>query len=177
MDPKIFTKRLSNDTNYQRPKQTFTDTLSVNEIKEKLTGYKKVNDVREILIGSHVRYFVKTPDSPKPLFRLGGFLTKFGEDYKYVVLSNGKASWSVQVPTSTFWVKKTVKEMAQDQITESIKPNNDDDKKIEKLNKKLSKALDYIKEKEKETESLKEKLQNIQKATIEDSLKKKKDKK
>jgi hypothetical protein len=61
MDPNniVKTKRLSKDTNYVRPKKTVQDTMSNDEIKEKLQGYKKVDDIKKVLIGSHLRYFAK----------------------------------------------------------------------------------------------------------------------
>jgi hypothetical protein len=165
MNPNFITKRLSRDTSYQKPKTTFQESLSQDEIKEKLKDYKRVESVKEILIGSHVRYFTKTPDSKKPVFRLGGVLTKFGEDYKYVVLSNGKLSWSVQVPTSIFYVKKSLKEMNESS------PNNEE---TEKLKDKLDEMKKLLKEQYNQNQKLKQKLDTVKETAIKEVLKKQK---
>ena len=86
------TRRLAK-SNYQRPKKTYTDTLQTNEgMKEKLKNYVQVDDVEDININTHVRYV--TLKEGKQRFCLGGLLRKIHP--KYVVLSNGTFSWSVQ---------------------------------------------------------------------------------
>ena len=126
MNTNYKTKRFVNDTNYNRPKKTIQDTLTKEDIKEKLKDYKKVDDITKVLIGSHIRYFIKDLKTKKTMFRLGGFLTKFGENYKYLVLSNGQFSWSVQINENTeYWVKINAKEM-QEQIQTELEEIIDD---------------------------------------------------
>ena len=55
------TKRLTKDSGYQRPIKTVQDSLTADDIKDKLKGYKKVSDITKIIIGSHMRYFTKDP--------------------------------------------------------------------------------------------------------------------
>jgi hypothetical protein len=90
----IKTIRLHN-TVYNRPEVTITDTLQ-NEAayRKKLKGYQQVDDIDFVGIRTHVRYFVYDIDEEKWKFRTGGILTK--KHNKYVVLSNGRYSWSVQ---------------------------------------------------------------------------------
>lgn len=91
------TKRLSNiNTNYSRPKITYTDTLQTKElIKEKLKGYTKVDNIDDVAIKTHIRYIIFDKKSSSWKFRTGGLLTK--KHKKYIVLVNGKnQSWSVQ---------------------------------------------------------------------------------
>lgn len=168
MNQNFKTKRLSNDTSYKKPKVTLTESLTPEEIKQKLIDYKKVKDIRDIVIGTHVRYFTKLKGTNKPVFRLGGVLTKFGPDYQYVVLSNGTVSWSVQVPDSTFFAKKSLKEMGNEQITQN---SNDE---VEELKNKLEKMKSIIKEQKNENEKLKDKLDTIKHATIKEQSKKNK---
>lgn len=86
------TRRLAK-SNYQRPKKTYTDTLQTNlAMKEKLKNYVQVDDVEDININTHVRYV--TLKDGQQRFCLGGLLRKIHP--KYVVLSNGTFSWSVQ---------------------------------------------------------------------------------
>ena len=90
----IRTVRLHN-TVYNRPETTITDTLQNEQAyRKKLKGYTQVDDVDYVSIRTHVRYFVYDVEEQKWKFRTGGLLTK--KHAKYVVLSNGRYSWSVQ---------------------------------------------------------------------------------
>jgi len=173
------TKRLTKDTSYVRPKKTVQDIMSNEEIKEKLQGYEKVNDIKKVIIGSHLRYFAPSKDSNKPVFRLGGFLTKFGDDYKYIVLSNGTLSWSVQLNgTVEFWVKlsqKQFQEKIETEVEEKLKHSSNDDKYKEKYRDAKNQS-EYLKklyeEQKKETEKLEKKIKAIEDATKKDKNKK-----
>jgi len=160
------TKRLSKDTGYVRPKKTFQDSMSSDDIKEKLKEYKKVSDVRKVIIGTHMRYFTKDKDTKANVFRLGGFLTKFGDEYKYVVLSNGTISWSVQNNSSTeFWAKMNSKEILKTAETEVEDKDKEQQHVIEKY-KKLKEKNEYmtslLEEQQKQNEKLTKKLKDIE---------------
>jgi hypothetical protein len=114
-------------TKYSRPKTTFTDKLSKSEIMSKLEDYTKTA-VDKIPLGTHVRYFVVNDDGKK-IFRMGGQLTKNDGMPKYVILSNGKNSWSVQASTSIFFKKMSTPEIKQEYETKLL----DKDKKIKEL--------------------------------------------
>ena len=86
------TRRLAKSV-YDRPQTTYTDTLQTNEaMKEKLKNYIQVDDIEDVNINTHVRYV--TMKDGRQRFCLGGLLKKIHS--KYVVLSNGNYSWSVQ---------------------------------------------------------------------------------
>uniref|UniRef100_A0A6C0IWJ1 Uncharacterized protein n=1 Tax=viral metagenome TaxID=1070528 RepID=A0A6C0IWJ1_9ZZZZ len=86
------TKRLSKSV-YNRPETTLTDTLQTNtEMTKKLANYMRVDDIEDVNINTHVRYV--TLKEGKQRFCLGGLLKKIHS--KYVILSNGTFSWSVQ---------------------------------------------------------------------------------
>jgi len=169
MDPSIYkTKRLSRDTGYNRPKKTYQDTLSNDEIKEKLKEYKKVSDIKKVIIGTHIRYFTKDKEGNK-VFRLGGFLSKFGDDYKYVILSNGTISWSVQNNSTTdFFAKMNTTEVAKVAETE-IEETEMEKKKLEDKNKKLKEKTEYmmklLEDSKKENDKLAKKLKEIEDVT------------
>jgi len=114
-------------TKYSRPTSTFTDKLSKSEIMSKLEDYTKT-PVDKIPLGTHVRYFVVNDDGKK-IFRMGGQLTKNDGMPKYVILSNGKNSWSVQASTSIFFKKMSTPEIKHEY---EIKLS-DKDKKIKEL--------------------------------------------
>ena len=81
--------------------KTVQESLSPDEIKKMLIEYILVDDIDKVPLGTHIRYF--SEQNGKKMFRLGGNLTKI--DIEYIVLSNGKVTWSVQKATSTFFKK------------------------------------------------------------------------
>jgi hypothetical protein len=137
------TKRLSADTEYKKTGKSIQQSLSPDEIKEKLKEYSSIETIDEAPINSHIRYFTVDTKGKKQ-FRLGGFLTKIDTDY--VVLSNGKLSWSVQKKNSIFF-----KKMSYDELKEEL---------IDKISSKFEKKLISL---EKENETLKTTLKDIKK--------------
>ena len=118
--------RLGND-GYKRPKKTFTDKLSAEEIKDKLEDYVEVEDIGKVPLNSHMRYFTEKYDEKKKknikVFRLGGFLVNKNNYDKYVILSNvpdtgvinnNKKTWSVNTQKSIFYRKQTIDEIKED---------------------------------------------------------------
>lgn len=152
----MITKRLSNDRNYVKPGQTYQQTLSNQEIKEKLKEYKKVDDIRKVCIGTHCRYFTYDPKTKEKLFRLGGNINKIDPEGRFVVLSNGTLSWSVQIAGTLFYQKMTESEY-KDELKKEIKKevmtemNDGDDETadMKKQIKMLAKKLEGYQELEK----------------------------
>ena len=138
-------KRLTSDKNYKRPEKTYQDTLTNQEIKEKLKEYKKCKDIRQVSIGTHIRYFTTDTNNQK-VFRLGGTLNKVDPEGRFVVLGNGKLSWSVQIGGTQFWQKMSEaefkeelkKEIKKEMATEDF---SSVDPMIEKENKDLKKEI------------------------------------
>ena len=62
-------------------------------MQEKLKNYERVDEIEDVAISTHVRYVTLDKDK-KQVFRLGGLLKKIHS--KYVSLSNGTFTWSVQ---------------------------------------------------------------------------------
>jgi hypothetical protein len=129
MSNKNITKRLSRDTSYKKTAKSYQDKLSPDEIKQKLEEYKQVEDIDEINLNSHLRYFSFNPKTGKKQFRLGGILTKI--DKEYVILSNGNLSWSVQKKNTVFFVKMNFTDL-KNELIEKI--SRKFEKKIKKLN-------------------------------------------
>jgi hypothetical protein len=133
-----FKKRLGADESYQRPKKTFQEQLTAEEIEEKLQSYVKVDDISEVPLNTHIRYFSKN-DRGEYVYRSGGFLHR-KNDERYVILTNGKASWSVQVANTIFYRKLSqVEEM--DALKESFQKEL---LKHKTLIKKLKKKIDEL---------------------------------
>ena len=130
-------KKLGTENNYKRPKVTYQEKLSKNEIKEKLEGYIKVDDLSEVPIDTHIRYFVTEDDGTK-VFRMGGFLLSKNDPDKYIVLTNRKSKWSVQTKNTIFYKKMS--------HTEEIeKLHREYKKKIQKQEETIKKLKLYIK--------------------------------
>lgn len=148
MDSTKITKRLSRDTSYKPTDKSYQSTLSDNDIAKKLTDYSRVktNDVLKIPLGTHIRYFNINPKTGEKQFRLGGTLSKFGDNNEYIICSNGTFSWSVQLATSIIYKKLT-----SDELKETVKKTVVEETKTEmadiiKENKELKKMLKEIKE-------------------------------
>lgn len=129
-------KRLGDDDKYDRPKQTLQDKLSKKEIEEKLEDYIKVEDISEVPLKTHIRYFKVEGKNLK--FRLGGNLINKDNADKYVVLSNGNYSWSADVKKSIFYKQLSVEEV-REQYEDKIKKYKNT---IDKLKKKLKQYED-----------------------------------
>jgi len=142
------TKRLSRDTSYKTPENTYQSSLSDVDIAKKLEDYSRVktSEIFKIPIGTHIRYFTINPKTGEKQFRLGGNLSKYGENSEYIVCSNGTFSWSVQLSNSIIYKKLSLSE-----VKENTKQNAVDDSKKEmsdllKENKELKKMIKEIKD-------------------------------
>ena len=162
-------KRLSRDTTYERPKKTYQEMLSNDEIKDKLKNYKKVTDIKKVSIGTHLRYFVIDKEKNKH-FRLGGTLNKFGENGEYIILSNGKLNWSVQLKNSIFFQKLSEKEY-KEEMKEELKKEilteiGGDDSDMKSEIKILKKKLEKVDDLKKQNDLLKQQLKDIEKEIL-----------
>ena len=153
MDNNKPNKRLTNDKNYKRPNKTYQDTLTNQEIKDKLKEYKKCSNIKNVSIGTHLRYFIIDNDTQEKTFRLGGTLNKIDPEGRFVILGNGTVSWSVQIIGTQFWQKMTEAEF-KEELKEELK---------KEIKKELETTECYDPNMEKEYKELKKELKNLQK--------------
>ena len=109
-------KRISKD-DYKRPKHTIQDKMTEEEIDEKLEDYIEIEDIFKVPLNSHIRYYTLIPGKDgeiKKAFRLGGQLKNKDNADKYIILSNGKVTWTVQMETSILYRKMTIEEIKED---------------------------------------------------------------
>lgn len=139
-----WTSRL-NTSEYKKPDKTYTDKLSKDQILDKLDGYKQVDDIYKIPIGSHLRYFKKL-ENGKDKFCMGGFLSKNDGLPDYIILNNGKNSWSVQTKTAKFFRKLSQKEII-DVYESKIDELENKNKALKTLVKQLKEEIEYYKKK------------------------------
>lgn len=138
------TVRLSKDKGYKRPKRTKQQMLTPEEIDQKLENYVEVDNIGDVPLNTHVRYFTIQTDKKtgrtKKLFRLGGFLINKDNHKKYVVLSNGKSTWSVQTAGSYFYKKMRVEEV-KEQYEDTIEDYKLEIKRYKKEVRRLRQIL------------------------------------
>jgi hypothetical protein len=136
-------QKISKD-GYTRPKHTIQDKMTEEEIEEKLADYLEVEDIKKVPIGTHIRYYTLVPDKDsgeiKKAFRLGGQLHNKDNADKYIILSNGKITWTVQTDTSILYRKMTIDEI-KDDYESIIKELEDEVAQLKKDNKKLLKKI------------------------------------
>ncbi len=136
------TSRLSRDTNYNK-KKSYQETLSPDEIKGKLEEYKQIEDINNISLNTHIRYFTINPQNNIKQFRLGGFLTKI--EPEYIILSNGKLSWSVQLKNSILFEKMTFTDLKEELINKISKKFEKEINELTDENLKLKNTLKQVK--------------------------------
>lgn len=148
------TTRLTNDK-YVRPVKTKQDMYTPEEINNMLEDYEPIEDINEVALGSHLRYFATVLEGKKKVkkFRRGGMLSKNDPKEPFVILSNGTQTWSVQKKTALFFKKKTFDEIKSEYLNEieSLKS------KLHETNKILRKYSKMIKQLTAENELLKKK--------------------
>lgn len=125
--------------NYKKSKKSYQDTLSDDEIRKLLKDYSLVDNIYQVPLNTHIRYFLKQDGQKK--FRLGGTLFKVDESKGYIVLSNGKTNWSVQVKDSIFFKQQSIDDVKK-HYEEKIKKYK---KKIKKLEDSLTEIKKRIK--------------------------------
>jgi hypothetical protein len=133
------TEETYNKNGYSRPAVTMTDQLSKEQIEELLEDYKKVDDIYQVPLGVHMRYFSNIDG--KMVFRRGGLLHKNTGLPEFVILAQnptGKPGWSVQVKDTIFYRKMTLGEIKNEyqSIIEDLIEKN---KKLKDELKKLKK--------------------------------------
>ena len=167
------TKKIAR-TNYQRPAQTYQENLTKQQIKEQLKDYKEVDDITKLCVGCHVRYFSTDPKTKKKLFRLGGAINKIDPEYRFIILTNGTVSWSVQIANTSFWKKLTESEY-KEEIKEELRKEIMTEEQDNSLKQTLEKENDLLK-KELKNLSKKNDLLTEQLKRIETEIKKNKEK-
>ncbi len=142
------TKRLTRDTTYKPPDNTYQSSLSDVDIAKKLDDYVRVktSDIFKIPIGTHIRYFTINPKTGEKQFRLGGNLTKYGDNGEYIVCSNGTYSWSVQLSNSIIYKKQSISELKENTKRNVINESKKEMEDLIKENKELKKMIKEIKE-------------------------------
>tara|TARA_B110000967_G_scaffold209476_1_gene265826 strand:- start:313 stop:762 length:450 start_codon:yes stop_codon:yes gene_type:complete len=147
--PNIYLQNLT-DTNYKRPKETYTDKIQTKTaMKEKLENYERADSIDDVEMETHVRY-VTLDKERKQVFRTGGLLIK--RQSQYVKLSNGRQQWSVQ--RFHYADKEKTQVIFETVFFYRIS-------KHDEFNKKEAKYIDVIKRQRAEIKKLQDYIKNI----------------
>jgi len=138
------TQRLTK-TEYDRPSTTITDTLQNDEaMLKKLEGYEEVDMLERVEFNTHVRYITLKDGLPR--FCLGGLLKRVFADY--VVLSNGKLTWSVQRnfyndTKQIIFTTKFYRYISKDKMNSMVNDENSQEiQRLKEENEQLKSALE-----------------------------------
>lgn len=140
---KIFNKSCAIGDVYERPKITYTDTLSKREILDYLQDFEKVNDIDKTTIGSYVSYLDISGEYPA--FRLGG--TIMVNKPEYLILNGGKISFSVQKKNKLFFRRLNHTELKKEmegQVQKYIQLIHERDQRIKELNSYTEDLLEKL---------------------------------
>ena len=145
------TQRLTK-TSYDRPSSTITDTLQTDDaMLKKLEGYEEVDILERVEFNTHVRYITLKDGLPR--FCLGGLIKRVFE--KYVVLSNGTLTWSVQRhfyndKNEVIFTTKFFKYISKDKLNSIV--IDDQESEIQKLKEENEKLKGILESKVKKSE-------------------------
>ena len=124
---------------YKKPANTIQDNLTQEDIDILLEEYNEIENIHQLKTGLHIRYYsiVKTGKIEKKLFRMGGTIIKVDFEKKYIVLSNGKLSWSVQLNDKNILYKKMTTEEIKDFYENELNNIETEQSNIKSTNDKL----------------------------------------
>ncbi len=132
---------------YEKPIITYTEKLSKSDVRQLLYDYEEIKDIEDlqkIEPGTHIRYFEDKDGEMK--FRTGGIMT-VNQYPTYIVLANGKISWSVQIGQCIFFRRITIKEVRDEYEKELIRLDAEN-KGLRTLLGDISKKYNKLLEKE-----------------------------
>ena len=146
-------KKLSQDTSYERPEKTITESIQTKEdIEDQLKNFEEISDedLNFININTQLKYLGYDKKKKRELFRFGGLLVKVNKDYLLLAGKDG-LRFSVQrytyndkgvkVHTTRFFKKMKDVDILKEKVTVDIE-NRDilieqQQKEILELKKKL----------------------------------------
>lgn len=127
------------------------DMLSTEDIMYLLEDYVKA-DVKELKRFTPVRYFYLNDDKKTYSFKMGGNIFVIDKKYEYVILSNGKAKWSVQTKDAIFYQKMSINAI-KEEFNEILFMKDENIKHIKSYASKLEKDVEQLNNKLEKSES------------------------
>jgi len=135
---------------YKKPANTYQDNLTQEDINILLEEYNEIDDIHQLKPTVQIRYYsiVKNKQNvEKKLFRMGGTIIKVDFEKKYLVLSNGKITWSVQINDKNIFYKKMTTEEIKEFYENELNTAETEQMQIKSSNDKLKSNLKEIQKK------------------------------
>jgi hypothetical protein len=149
-------KKLSQDTSYERPTKTITESIQTKkDIEEQLKNFEEISDedLNFVNVNTQLKYLSYDKKNKKELFRFGGLLVKVNKDYLVLAGKDGMR-FSVQrytyndkgtkVHTTRFFKKMKDTEILKEKMNDEIENYNimleQQKKEILELKKKLKQS-------------------------------------
>lgn len=146
-------KKLSQDSNYERPDKTITESIqNKKDIEEQLKNFEEIDDdeLNFININTQLKYISYDKKNKKEQFRFGGLVVKVNKDYLILAGKEG-LRFSVQrytkndnneiIHKTRFFKKIKEVDLLKGQLTDTLSQSNDIIEKqnlvIEKQKKEL----------------------------------------
>lgn len=132
------TQRLK-DVDYKQQGPSKQSQLTKDEIRSRLENYVFVDDIDNVPLNTHVRYFSEDRNGGW-VFRLGGFI-RTNNHPDYLILSTnpcGGKTWSVQKVSSRFYRVKSTKDKTTDELEEKDKVNRQYQAALEKQQREIA---------------------------------------
>jgi len=153
-------KKLSHDSNYERPEITITESIqNKKNIEEQLKDFEEIpeEDLNFVNLNTQLKYISYDKKNKKELFRFGGILIKIAKDY-FILRGKEGLRFSVQrytrndkneiIHTTRFFKK----------IKETDKLKLELEETIEHATEKIQKQSSIIEKQKKELMALKKQL-------------------
>jgi hypothetical protein len=152
----IPTKKLSQDTSYERPTKTITESIQTKkDIEEQLKNFEEISDedLNFVNVNTQLKYLSYDKKNKKELFRFGGLLVKVNKDYLVLAGKDGMRfsvqrytynDKGVKVHTTRFFKKMKDTEILKEKMNDEIENYNimleQQKKEILELKKKLKQS-------------------------------------
>ena len=146
-------KKLSQDSSYERPTLTITETIQTKkDIEEQLKNFEEISDedLNFINVNTQLKYLSYDKKNKKELFRFGGLLVKVNKDYLLLAGKEGmrfsvqRYSYNdkgVKIHTTRFFKKMKETDILKEKMTDEAENFNilidKQQKEILELKKKL----------------------------------------
>jgi len=159
----IYTKKLSQDTNYIRPKNTITESIqNKSDIEEQLKNYEELSseDLNFVNLNTHLKYISYDKKNNCELFRFGGLVTKIAKEYivlagkegmRFSVQRYTKNSKEEIIHTTRFFKKMKEEELLKNQL----------DNTLEQTSEIIEKQNNIIEQQKRELMAMKKKMSKL----------------
>jgi polyhydroxyalkanoate synthesis regulator phasin len=139
------------------------DFLSPEQIKKRMENYERVeeNNFHKLYRGQKIKYFEFIQNENKFRYRPGGSLVA-NKSPDYIVLTNGKQNWSVQLEKSIIFKERNISEIIS-KYEDLIVLRDGEIMKLNENNLELKKQINILKNKLRVQQDTSDNMQKLKK--------------